>query len=90
MNITLIYASPTKQFIQALEVAAGSTVEQVIKQSNILTMHPEISLQENKVGIFNEIVELNTQVKEKDRVEIYRPLTMDPMEARRMRAQADV
>ena len=88
MNVTLVYATSTKQFVHDVEVPSQSTVQDVIKQSNILNMHPEISLQKNKVGIYSEIVSLDCQVKENDRIEIYRPLTMDPMEARRLRAKS--
>ena len=89
MNVTIVYATPRKQFIQEVEVSSAATVEDAIKQSSILKVHPEICLQKNKVGIFNEIVSLDCQVNANDRIEIYRPLTMDPMEARRLRAKAN-
>ncbi len=88
MKVTVVYVTPKIRFIKELEVAKNSTVQTVVEQSGVLQKHPEISLDKNKVGIFSEIIPLDTIAKENDRVEIYRVLTMDPMEARRLRARA--
>ena len=88
MKVTVVYVTPKIRFIKELEVAENSTVQTVLEQSGVLQQYSEISLDKNKVGIFSEIVSLGTMVKENDRIEIYRALTMDPMEARRLRAQA--
>ena len=47
----------------------------------------DINLQTNKVGIFSKIVALDVPVRAGDRIEIYRPLILDPKEARRLRAE---
>jgi len=90
MKITVVYVTPSIRFIKELEVIEHSTIQTVIEQSSVLQQYPEISLDKNKVGVFGEILPLDTVVKENDRVEIYRALTMDPMEARRLRAQSRV
>ena len=90
MQVTVIYANPATQFIKKLDVPKSSTVRDVIEISNILILHPEISLEKNEVGIFNMVVSLDRFVNENDRIEIYRQLTMDPTEARRLRAKATV
>jgi len=87
MKVTVVYVTPKTRFVKELEVAENSTVQTVLEQSEVLQQYSEISLDKNKVGIFSEIVSLSTMVKENDRIEIYRALTMDPMEARRLRAQ---
>lgn len=66
-------------------MADGSTVLDALNQSGLLEKHTDISLEKNKVGIFGEIVSLETVLNENDRVEVYRPLKMEPMEARRLR-----
>lgn len=86
MRVELVYALPSEQNIISLVVAEGTTVLIAIEQSGILKTHPEIDLNANKTGIFSRLVELSHVVREGDRVEIYRPLTIDPMEARRLRA----
>ena len=51
--------------------------------------YPEINLSENSVGIFGNVATLNQVLQDKDRVEIYRSLQMNPIEARRLRAEHD-
>ena len=86
IEVELIYALPTEQNLLKLVVAEGSTVQSVIEQSNILKQHPEIELNNIKVGIFSRLADLCHVVREGDRIEIYRPLVINPMEARRLRA----
>lgn len=86
MKINLAYATEKEQIIVELEVPAGISVRQAIEHSGLLRRFPEINLSAQKVGIFGEIVKLNTLVKAGDRIEIYRPLQMDPKQARLLRA----
>lgn len=85
MRVTIIYASNKAQYIEELDVVENATVKSAIEQSNLLQQHSEVSLKNNQVGIFNQIVSFDTKIKESDRIEVYRPLTMDPMQARRLR-----
>ncbi len=85
-EIQIVYALPEQQTVISLTVEPGLTVEQSIRQSGILTTHPEIDLTHNKVGIFSEVCALERPVQAGDRIEIYRELLIDPMEARRLRA----
>lgn len=87
ISIEVAYALPDKQYLQKVQVAAGSTVEQAIVASGLLTLRPEIDLKQNKVGIFSRAVKLQDTVEAGDRVEIYRPLIADPKELRRLRAE---
>ncbi len=70
-----------------LDALVTHTVLEVIKKSGILEYYPEIDLTVNQVGIYSEIKQLSDLVKPLDRVEIYRPLLIDPMAARRLRAK---
>lgn len=86
MNIEVAYAKSEEQLIIPIQVNDTCTVEQAIELSGILNHYPEINLAKNKVGIFSQICALNQCLQENDRVEIYRELATDPMEARRQRA----
>jgi len=86
MNVEVAYAIPERQLILIVKVTKDCTVEQAIAVSGILSHFPEIDLTKNKVGIFSQICSLNQLLQENDRVEIYRDLALNPMEARRQRA----
>ena len=61
-------------------------IQTAILQSDILQQFTEIDLRENKVGIYSRPAKLTDQLKDGDRIEIYRPLLADPKEIRRKRA----
>lgn len=84
--VEVAYALPRQQLIVQLKVPEGTTAEQAVRQSGILEKFPEINLDENKLGIFGKLVKNDTPLRERDRVEIYRPLIADPKEVRRQRA----
>ncbi len=88
MKIQVIYINQNTEFFVNIDMPEGASVQQVIKRSGLLEQQPEFSLDKNEVGIFGELVSLETVLHEGDRVEVYRPLTMDPMEARRLRSKA--
>ena len=83
MNVGVCYAEADRQVWLRLETPEGSTVEQAIRHSGILSRFPEIDLQVQKVGIFGKLVKLDSTVKEGDRIEIYRPIIADPKTVRR-------
>ena len=87
MNVEVIYALPTQQPLLQVRLAEGATVEDAIRASGVLEAFPEIDLSINKVGIFSKLVKLDEKVRDRDRVEIYRPLIADPKEVRRKRAE---
>lgn len=87
MKIEVVYLGEDSEFFVSLEMSDGLTVQQAVELSGLLDRHPEISFDNNEVGVFSEIVSLDSSLHDGDRVEVYRPLAMDPMEARRMRAK---
>lgn len=87
LRIEIVYALREEQVLLTLEVEEGTTVREAIERSGIVTRFPEINVGRARVGIFGRPARLDTQVKEGDRVEIYRPLIADPKDARRERAQ---
>lgn len=87
IEIELVYAKPERQTLLSLQVPEGTSVCAALELSGILQEHPEINLNTQAVGIFGEVVALETIVASGDRIEIYRPLRIDPKEARRLRAK---
>lgn len=86
MQVEVVYASETEQALLSVAVDENATVEQAITASGILKRFPEIDIQNAKVGIFSKACKLEQKLREGDRVEIYRPLLIDPMQKRRLRA----
>lgn len=84
--VQVCYAGRGRLLLLQLEVAANSTIRQVITASCILQQAPELDLTSARVGIFGKLKTLDSIVREHDRIEIYRPLIADPKEARRRRA----
>ncbi|UJP04978.1 MAG: RnfH family protein [Nitrosomonas sp.] len=84
--VEVVYALPQFQISKQLEVPGESTVMQAILLSGLLDQFPEIDLEKNKVGIFGRLIQPDRPVHPYDRIEIYRPLIIDPKEARRIRA----
>ena len=84
--IEVAYALPKKQLILPAKVKLGTTAEEAIKISGIIKKFPEIDLNMNQIGIFGKLTQKDHVLRERDRVEIYRPLIADPKEIRRQRA----
>lgn len=85
INVEVAYASEERQLIISIKVPENTTVEQAIEISKICETFPEIDLQKNKVGIFSRIVSLGEKLTEGDRIQIFRPLKIDPKKARKDR-----
>jgi putative ubiquitin-RnfH superfamily antitoxin RatB of RatAB toxin-antitoxin module len=86
ITVELVYAPIGAPIIHLhLQVAPKRTVREVIYQSGLQAHYPEIF--SYSVGVFSKLVDLNTIVCAGDRIEIYRPLLIDPMEKRRRRAK---
>lgn len=87
IQVELVYALPERQYMSQFELETGACIRDVIMQSGILEEYAELGLENLSVGIFGKRKTLDTEVMDNDRVEIYRPLQIDPKEARRRRAQ---
>jgi putative ubiquitin-RnfH superfamily antitoxin RatB of RatAB toxin-antitoxin module len=87
ITIEVAYARPDRQVILSLQVPEDTTIETAIKLSGISKYFPEIDLQTIKVGIFSKPVSSSEKLNAGDRVEIYRPLIIDPKQARLLRAK---
>jgi len=86
LNIEICYAMSDKQELVRIRVPEGATLQQGLEASGLLVKYPEIDVKKNKFGIWNKLSKLDTALRDKDRVEIYRPLIADPKEVRKQRA----
>ncbi|AHF76153.1 hypothetical protein Sant_1081 [Sodalis praecaptivus] len=86
IRVEVVYALPERQYLRQLVLQEGSTLEQAIRASGLLALRQDINLDVNKVGIFSRPAKLEDKLSDGDRVEIYRPLLIDPKELRRQRA----
>lgn len=78
-----MFASPDRQSLKCVPVASGETVADVVARSGLREDFPEFEIDGLALGIWGREVDRTRPVKEGDRIEIYRPLEMDPREARR-------
>lgn len=87
ISVEVAYATPARQEILTITVDKGCDIKSAIRNSGILTIFPEIDLNQQTVGIFSKEKSLDTILEAGDRIEIYRKLIADPKEARRARAE---
>lgn len=87
LEITVLYSPGENQpfFQRVLNLSEGSTVADALSSASFYEHYPEA--RDFTVGIFSHSVALDQGLKEGDRVEIYRPLLANPMDARRHRAK---
>jgi len=88
IDVEVAYARPDRQWLIALRVQAGTTARAAVEQSGLLDDIPELDIDAAGVGIFAEPVSAETPLAPGDRVEVYRPLQIDPKAQRRHRARA--
>ena len=86
INVEVCYALADKQALVSVKLPQGATLQQALEASGLLIKHPEIDLKKNKFGVFAKLSKLDSILRDRDRVEIYRPLIADPKEVRKQRA----
>jgi putative ubiquitin-RnfH superfamily antitoxin RatB of RatAB toxin-antitoxin module len=86
INVEVAYAKPEKQTLLTVSLFENCTIAEAIVQSGILKQFSELHLEFLNVGVFSTTCTLERNVKDGDRIEIYRPLQHDPKDARRQRA----
>jgi len=83
IRVEVVFATAERQELVALELQAGSTVADAIEESRLQVVFSATDFDELQTGIWGRVVERSMALSEGDRVELYRPLEKDPMEARR-------
>jgi putative ubiquitin-RnfH superfamily antitoxin RatB of RatAB toxin-antitoxin module len=89
IHVSVVFAAaPDRIFSRELELPDGANIGDAIELSGVRTAFPQLQIHDAHVGIFSRTATLDAALREGDRVEIYRPLKIDPKEARRRRAQS--
>jgi putative ubiquitin-RnfH superfamily antitoxin RatB of RatAB toxin-antitoxin module len=86
VRVAVAYCAPGCEDVTELVLPHGSTVGDAVERAGVLARHPELQLRPLDVGIWGHSAPTGQVLAEGDRVEIYRPLLIDPKEARRVRA----
>ena len=89
MQVEVAYARPDKQEVIPVNVPEGTTALEAVKLSGITSLFPEIDPDANDMGVFGKVIKDPSahELREGDRVELYRPLKIDPKQARLNRAK---
>lgn len=88
ISVEIVYALPNQQTLLKLTLDEECSIDEAIEQSGILAIHPEITLEDFRVGVYGHPAPLTQQIRNGDRIEVYRPLAADPREARRMKLES--
>lgn len=83
-GVEVVYALPEEQTIVRVELEPGMTVLDAVERSGLLEANPGIDRDALVLGVFGERVSLDTPARDGQRIEICRPLEVDPREARRL------
>ena len=87
-SISVVYALADRQEIVRLTVPATTTIAEAVERSGLIARFPEIAALPLNCAVYARVVELTSVVGEGDRIEILRPLLIDPKENRRQVAAA--
>jgi uncharacterized protein len=87
LRIRVVYALPDRQVIVSLQVPPGTTVADAVARSKLLEKFPEAAARPLACAVFGRAVPLTYELREGDRVEILRPLLIDPKQSRREAAE---
>lgn len=86
LNVEVAYSpAPGQVTCLTIRVPAGCTVGEALDRSGLLAAHPELGGGVLSVGVWGALRDLGDALRDRDRVEVYRPLRVDPKEARRQR-----
>lgn len=86
IQIEVIFALADRQDVIPLTLAAGTTLKQAVEASGLPAKYPDIDPAKGKFGIYSKLAKPDAVLRDRDRVEIYRPLIADPKEVRKQRA----
>lgn len=86
IRVSVVYSpAARKVFEYQVSLAPGASVMQALQASGIQDAFPELDLQSAAIGVWGKKSALDQKLREGDRVELYRPLQVDPKVARRER-----
>lgn len=86
ITIEIVFALPQQQFLKQFQVPVGTSIYKAIKLSGVENFYPKKDHSALKTGIYGKITSPETILYQNDRIEIYRPLIIDPKEKRRLKS----
>ena len=87
-EVEIVFALPDRQALRVVSVTAGETLADAVSKSGLREAFPEFDIDGLAWGIWGHEAPPDQSVKDGDRIEIYRPLKLDPREARRQLAMS--
>lgn len=87
ITIEIVYALPDRQTLLSLSVAEGATVTTALDRPELAALHPDLAWRGHRVGVFGQMVDFDQVLRDRDRIEIYRPLIADPNTSRQARVE---
>lgn len=86
VQVTVTWSpAPREVHEWTLDLPAGSTVAQALDASPLRAQWPALDPAAQGVGVWGRKAALSQVLRDRDRVEVYRPLVVDPKVARRER-----
>ena len=85
ITIEVAYAEPEQQWLLEEKVPEGTTVGEALEKSLIHEYVPHLKIE--KFGVWNKLAKPDQVLRDGDRIEIYRPLKVDPKARRRKQAE---
>ena len=87
LGVEVVYATAAGVDAVRVSLPAGATLRDAVLASGIPARHPGLDLASAALGVFGAARDPGTRAAQGDRIEIYRPLEVQPGEARRRRAR---
>lgn len=85
--VEVAYCNQQTECLLSLKVPEVSSIQEAIEASGLLKQHQELLNTNLQVGVYGKKRQLTDQVFAHERIEIYRPLKIDPKESRRLKAK---
>lgn len=85
--VEIVLALPEVESIIAVTLDSGATASDALEQSGIYKRFSDLGLHDLPIGIWGRVVDRDYVLKTGDRIELYRPLQIDPREARRIKVR---
>ncbi len=91
LNVSVAYSPRAGEVDEVnLTLERGATVADALRASGLQARYPDAALEALPVGVWGAFCQRDDPLRDRDRVELYRPLRVDPKEARRRRQRAQV
>ena len=87
LHATVVWAEPGRELLLPVQVPAGATLRDAVLASGLLEQVPALDAAALDLGVWGHPRPASQPLRDGDRIEVYRPLTVDPKEARRIRAE---